>query len=635
MTRRRNALLLGAVVLAAVAPAIAVQPVQAAASCAAPLHPGGDWPAFGPDPANSRAQSQETTIGPSQARSLAPAWSFAVASNGGKGGVTGTPVVADGCTFVGTDGGHLYALNADTGDVVWHTVTPSGGGVNGTLAVTGGRVFAFASRGGAPYAIALSEADGSLLWSTPLDSQPGSDVYGSPVVYNGVVFAGVSGGGAELASSEAERYAFQGAFLLLDEADGHVVKKTWTIHEPAADGGVGDGFAGATIWSTPAVDADTGFAYVGTGNPFQPQKEHAHANSVIKVDLRRGSATFGEIVGNYKGNVDEFVQEMGTLPCQDINGNPPPWYPQGAGACGDIDLDFGAAPNIFKDASGRKLVGDGQKSGVYHAFDPDTLAGAWKAQVGPPGAVGGIVGTASVTGAGIAGPITPAGYLWSVDKNAGMPQWAAPVADGAHWGHQTSSANGVVYTMDVKGFLDAYDAATGVPLLHRPVGSDSDQVKAGAGGLGGGVSIARNTVYAPANGIVAAFRPGPLSAGGVTAPEAPKAPGGVGPVIASGPGAFSAGYTTRAMVVQRGGSLTYANADIAQHDVVSREYGPATQAWCPRFPAGKCPLIWSDLISVGTTTPVLGLENVKPGVQYNFYCTLHPNMQGTIVVAPE
>ena len=46
-------------------------------------------------------------------------------------------------------------------------------------------------------------------------------------------------------------------------------------------------------------------------------------------------------------------------------------------------------------------------------------------------------------------------------------------------------------------FLDAYDARTGVPLLHRPMalgagtGTGSDPVL-----TWGGVSIARNTVYA-------------------------------------------------------------------------------------------------------------------------------------------
>ena len=35
--------------------------------------------------------------------------------------------------------------------------------------------------------------------------------------------------------------------------------------------------------------------------------------------------------------------------------------------CGQLNLDFGATPNLFTDASGQPLVGDLQKAGVYHA----------------------------------------------------------------------------------------------------------------------------------------------------------------------------------------------------------------------------------------------------------------------------
>ena len=84
------------------------------------------------------------------------------------------------------------------------------------------------------------------------------------------------------------------------------------------------------------------------------------------------------------------------------------------------------------------------------------------------------------------------------------------LADGAHWGEPVAVANGVVYTVDLKGFLDAYDAATGAPLLHRPMEIDSQGNPTSSWG---GVSVARNTVYAAVgitglkNGYVIAYRP--------------------------------------------------------------------------------------------------------------------------------
>jgi len=97
------------------------------------------------------------------------------------------------------------------------------------------------------------------------------------------------------------------------------------------------------------------------------------------LDERRPEPTFGEIVGSYKGNVDEYIDQS-QLPCVDFNGQNPATYPQGLGSCSDEDLDFGASPNLFTDASGRKLVGAGQKSGVYHVFDATTMAPVWKAE---------------------------------------------------------------------------------------------------------------------------------------------------------------------------------------------------------------------------------------------------------------
>lgn len=602
-------------------PLALIEPVaHAVEGCAPAEHAGGEWRTFGPDLGNTRSQAAETTIGPLEAATLAPAFTVEV-----PGGTTGTPVIADGCLYVGGGEGTVVAANADTGAPVWQAEAPEDGSINSTLAVVDGTVYAFVSRAGSPYAFALDQATGALKWGpTVLDTQVGSDSYSSPVVHDGIVIAGVSGGSAEL-GDEADRYAFQGAYVLLDAATGDVLHKEWVIHEPAPDG-IGDGYAGATVWSTPAVDAASGFAYVGTSNPFQPQKEHANANAVIKIDLRRElepevpNPAFGTIVDSYKGIVDEYFPALSDLPCGDIEGNPPPWYPQGAGACADIDLDFGAAPNLFTDESGRVLVGAGQKAGVYHAIDPETMDAAWTQIVGPPGAVGGIVGTAALTTSGIAGPITPGGYLWSI-SNGGSHQWASPVADGLHWGHQTSTANGVVYTMDLKGFLDAYDAATGLPVLHRPMNVGSD-ASFPAGGLGGGVAIARNTVYAAANGYVVAFRPGETPGGGGGEPPVdPGLPEGVEPTVVSGPGATFAGYLTPVMVAEQGGPLSYTNLDAAQHDVVSDARG-----------ADGKPLFKSAVIGIGATAPVLGLENVVSGQQYGFYCSLHTNMRGTLVI---
>ena len=605
-------------------------------------HPGGDWRIYGHDDANTRTQPAEKTIGPLEAAMLGPVWTFSSVEAGGSGDVTGTPVVADGCVFVGSNDGWVFAMNADSGEPVWKAEVPAGGGVNSSITVPGdGRVYAAVSHASrspctgtqceGPYVIALDQDDGSLVWQSTwhrpggdvkvIDVQPGSDVYGSPVVFDGLVFEGVSGGSAEL-GDEADRYAFQGSYVILDAATGDVLKKEWVIHPPNEPA---DEFAGAGIWSTPALDRAAKLAYVGTANPFRPQAQHEHANAILKIDLDRASPTFGQILDSFAGTLEEYVPALSELPCVDTPGNPPPYYPQGLGSCSDADLDFGSSPHIF-DVAGTKMVGAGQKSGVFHAFDAETMGekANWSSIVGPPTSVGGIVGSTAYDGEAFYGPITPGGYLWSIRKEDGLPRWISPVADAVHWGNPVAVANGIVYTVDLKGFLDAYDATTGAPLLHRPIAIGS-----GTGGdpvlSWGGVSVARNTVYAAVgitglpNGFVVAFRPGGGGGGG-GGPEPPELPGvGGGATIVAGPGTYLTTYWTPIVVVQAGNEkLSFTSLDLPAHNVVHR-------------PASGPELFRSALAGLGESVPVAFSGHLERGKMYEFFCEPHPGMFGTVL----
>jgi polyvinyl alcohol dehydrogenase (cytochrome) len=643
MRRGRGVPLL--VVVATVAAIAAPQLTRAAATCANDskypngVHPGGDWRMYGHDLSNTRAQPAEHTIGTLQAPLLAPAWTFSSTAAGGSGDFTGTPTVADGCVYVGSNDGWLFAMNADTGALVWKTKVPTGGGINSSVTVPGdGRIYAAVSHAAShaqaggqctgqkcagPYLIALDQSNGKLLWQSKwtqgkntlnvIDTQPGSDVYGSPMIFDGLVFEGVSGGAAEL-GDESDRYAFQGSFVLVDAATGDVIKKTWTIHAPHSPN---DNFAGAGIWSTPSIDPKAKVLYVGTANPFKPQAQHPNTDAVVKIDLDRTHATFGRIIGRFNGTVDQYLPQMERLPCYDIPGNPPPYYPQGLGSCSDEDYDFGASPNLFT-VNGTQIVGAGQKSGVYFAFRTDTMKQVWSTIVGPPSSIGGIVGSTAYDGKAIYGPITLGGYTWSVGASTGAPRWVSPVADGAHWGEPVSVANGVAYTVDLKGFLDAYDAQTGAPLLHRPLAIGSGT---GANPVlsWGGVSIARNQVYAAVgitglgNGFIVSFKPGGGETGGGGLPPLPNV--GTGTTALAGPGAYTTTYLTPIVLVQAGHEkLSFTNLDLQRHNIVSR--------------AG---LFDSDLAGLGQTVPVRFHAHLKAGNAYAFYCTLHPGMFGTIV----
>jgi polyvinyl alcohol dehydrogenase (cytochrome) len=456
---------------------------------------------YGHDYGNSRSQGLERIIGTLEAPTLQPAWAF---STNGKGDFTGTPVEEAGCIYVGSNGGWAFALNADTGRLVWQTKIDTKGSIDSSAAVSGGRVFYTVSRVSKPSVIALSQRTGRILWRTTQTRQPGSDVYSSPMVFDGMVIAGWSGGSAELGSNKERRF-LQGGFVILDERTGALLKRTYTIHPPNPK--QKDQFAGGGIWSTFAIDPHQQLGFVGTGNPFRPEAQYKYTDSIIKVDLNRSHGTFGRIIGHFQGIPDTYAKQLKSLPCYDIPGNPPPYYPQGLGSCMQLDMDFGAAPNLYRQG-GAERIGAGQKSGVYWVIDARTMKPKFETVVGIPSSVGGIVGSTAFDGHHVYGP-TAQGYLWSESTSDGHQAWVAPVGDGAHWGEPVSVAGGVVYTVDLKGFLDAYDSTTGTPLLHRPMEVDGHDLTSSWGG----VSIARNTVYAAvgitglSNGYVIAYRP--------------------------------------------------------------------------------------------------------------------------------
>lgn len=105
---------------------------------------------------------------------------------------------------------------------------------------------------------------------------------------------------------------------------------------------------------------------------------------------------------------------------------------------------------------------------------------------------------------------------------------------------------------------------------------------------------------------------------------------------AAAPGGFAAGFATPVVIIAQGEGVTFHNFDIAPHDFVAQDAFLSKKAarrakWCSGFD-GKCPLFWSPKIGVGESTEVLGLKAVRSGKSYAFYCTVHPNMKGTLVV---
>lgn len=81
---------------------------------------------------------------------------------------------------------------------------------------------------------------------------------------------------------------------------------------------------------------------------------------------------------------------------------------------------------------------------------------------------------------------------------------------------------------------------------------------------------------------------------------------------------FLPGETT----ITEGTPMEYTNLDVAPHNLIALRNGRD----------GK-PMFRTDTIEAGTTVPVEGVDKLKAGV-YDYTCTLHPEMLGTIYVEP-
>jgi polyvinyl alcohol dehydrogenase (cytochrome) len=463
---RRSALVLLATALAGVAtPAvIAVAPAGAAMPMPA-CQAGPGWPMVGADLANTRSVAGGPSA--SAAKTLQVAWRFHATN----GDFTGTPVIHDCMVFVGSNGGSVRALQEGTGHLVWQAQLGAGP-IPSSAAVSGGQVFVAVAAAGHPAVAALDEATGALLWTTTIDRQNHSDAYGSPVVADGVVYEGVAGVvDAEVTDPSIN---VRGGLVALDAHTGRVLWHTYTV-PPGDDGG--------GIWSSPSLDPMTGLLYVGDGNAY-------HAPAAATTDsLLVIRASTGMIIRHFQATNGDVFGGLTKLT--------------------GPDLDFGASPNLVTLPDGTVAVGIGQKAAVYWMFRRSDLTPIWHTQLGIGDAFGGVIGATAVDQRGVYGPNTVPGYTWGLQQQGGRLLWLNPGLDAMHYG-PVSVSNGVVYTEDSLGFLDAVTASMGsfvdrIPLNPIPASSYAQAY--------GGVSIADGMVFADTGsqqsaGDVIALRPG-------------------------------------------------------------------------------------------------------------------------------
>ena len=329
----------------------------------------GDWPGWQHDLSGTRYNAAETEITPSTAAGLKLKWSF-VFPEVGNHAHGSQPAVVGHTLYVGWGDGKIYALDARTGETLWvsDAAASPDGGVSTGPAVADGKVIFGDGRG---ILYALDAGTGRQLWSVRLGEHETATISSSPLVFDGNIYVGIANG--EEASATDAAYpccTARGQFVSVSLTTGEVRWRRYTLPPAERAGTWPSGAAryepsGASIWSSPAVDPVSRTVFYGTANNFTGTT--GDNDSVIALNADTGAVRWKQQMTH---------PDAWTLGC--IRSAIENCAGMADGT--NLDWDLGSSPNVFT-ASGRTLVGIGQKSGFYHAFDAATGQIVWQRQL--------------------------------------------------------------------------------------------------------------------------------------------------------------------------------------------------------------------------------------------------------------
>ena len=427
-----------------------------------------DWRTIGNDAANSRNQPLERTIGRRNVDRLFPKW---IATT--TGDVSGTPAVADGALYFADFGGTLWKLDAETGEVIWSESIADYTGHAGDYARTspslaGNTLVVGIIKGtptvpcgseptACPNMLGVDARTGALRWSTRIHEDTRAAMTGSPVLAGDTVITGISANGAGGTTS-----TFRAAIVALNARTGRILWRTYSVPALPQENGI-PGYAGATMFSPPAVSVDAGLVYgtfgqyyhapasvtachaardAGAGG-FDESCELAGAfwKSIVAFDLHTGAPRWSYRMNRSHGICSTQPASV-TWCAPDSDGEK--WDLGGSGVNvmrlkmhrhGGDDADDEDEDREEGDDHGpwRDVVGIGAKSGVYTLLDARTGAPVWSTLIGPGGDQGGVEWGTAFDGKRIYVPITNHHHIpYKLTQN-GVLDVAGPSITGGSW----------------------------------------------------------------------------------------------------------------------------------------------------------------------------------------------------------
>jgi len=227
-----------------------------------------------------------------------------------------SPIVVDGVMYVTTSYDHVYAVDATSGQELWHYKHPMGavttfccGPNNRGVAVLGDKLFLGTLDA---KLVALDNKSGKMLWQTQIaDPEKGYSETMAPAAVDGKVLIGTNGG----------EYGIRGFVKAFDAESGKLLWTFYTIPDQGSEGvwaaqdatghdmhrdiaaekaqlsKAGRKFEstlGGGVWMTPTVDLKTRTVFFAVGNPSpdlygtERPGDNLYTDSLVAIDLDSG-----------------------------------------------------------------------------------------------------------------------------------------------------------------------------------------------------------------------------------------------------------------------------------------------------------------------------------------------------------
>jgi PQQ-dependent dehydrogenase (methanol/ethanol family) len=261
-----------------------------------------------------------------------------------------TPLVINGVMFATTSFNHVYALDAATGEEIWHYKHKMGpittfccGPNNRGVAAYGDKVYMGTLDA---KLVALDAKTGRLVWEQQIaDPEKGYSETMAPTAVNGKILIGTNGG----------EYGIRGFVKAYDAETGNLLWTfnttpensvgVWATHdatgrdmlrdiaaEKAALAAQGDPYKtlGGGVWQNPAVDLESNRVFFVVGNPspdldgsLRPG-DNLYTNSLVSVDLDSGEyVCHFQYIAHDVWDLDAVSPPI-LVDVQDANGNTVP-----------------------------------------------------------------------------------------------------------------------------------------------------------------------------------------------------------------------------------------------------------------------------------------------------------------------